>query len=131
MRFRIYTLVDVTETNARRGQEIKAVNQQANFNTLYNVIGLRTNPTEFKVSSEELPVDSFRFGSRYKGKHRVWTIEFVVEAEQSTDIDIMENDFDLVPIITGLDETAKLDKGMFVTLSNNGRTNIIFERIDK
>lgn len=131
MRFRIKTLVDVTETNARKGQDPIQVDQQANFNTLYNAVGLRTNPTEFKVTSETEDLKGQGFGSNYKGKQRVWTIEFYVEADQSTSVEFMNADFDLIPIITGLTETAILDKGLFITLSNHGRTNIVFERIDK
>lgn len=131
MRFRIKTLVDVTETNARKGQDPLSSNQQANFNTLYNTIGLRSNPTEFVITVEKVDLKNLGFGSNYKGKHNVWTVEFYVEAEESTNIEFMKSDFDLIPIITGLTETAELDKGLFDTLSNHSRTNILFERIDK
>jgi hypothetical protein len=131
MRFRIKTLVDVTETNARKGQEPLLVNQQANFNTLYNTIGLRTNPTNFKVYSNVEDIKGLGFGENYKGRQRVWTIDFFVEADYSTSVDSMTSDFDLIPIITDLEETANLDKGLFITHSNHGRTNIVFEEIDK
>lgn len=131
MRFIIKTLVDVTETNARKGEDPLAVKQQANFNTLYNTIGLRTNPTEFSVTLENKSVAGLGFGSKFKGKQNVWQVEFFVEAEDSTDVELMKQDFDLVPVITELNETAKLEKGLFITLSNHGNTNIIFERIDK
>lgn len=131
MRFQLRTLVDITETNARKGQDPKLVDQQANYNTLYNTIGLRTNPTDFDISVEKVDLKDMGFGSNYKGKHNVWTVRFYVEAEESTSIELMTNDFDMIPIITGLDETVKLDKGMFVTHSNHGRTNIVFEKIDK
>ena len=131
MRFRLQTLVDVTETNARKGQDPVQVDQQANFNTMYNTIGLRTNPTDFKITSITKALKSLGFGSNYKGKQKVWTVEFYVEAEDSTTVELMKDDFDLVPIITGLEETADLDRGLFITHSNHGRTNIIFEQIDK
>lgn len=131
MRFRIKTLVDVTETNARRGEDPLKVNQQANFNTLYNTIGLRTNPTDFTVSFEKEKVEGLGFGSNFKNKQTVWTVEFFVEADLSTNIELMTQDFDLVPIISGLNETVKLDKDLFITSSNHGRTNIVFEQIDK
>ncbi|MEK9894754.1 MAG: hypothetical protein VW454_07305 [Pelagibacteraceae bacterium] len=38
MRFKVKTLVDVTETNAPRGTDDLLVKQQQNFNTFYNVI---------------------------------------------------------------------------------------------
>lgn len=131
MRFKIQTLVDVTETNARRGQDQKQLNQQANFNTLYNTVGLRSNPTQFSITSDVIDVTKLGFGSKFKGKHRVWTVEFIIEADKSTNVDFMISDFDLVPIITELDETANLEKGLFITSSNHGNTNIIFEQIDK
>jgi hypothetical protein len=129
MIFKAYTLVDVTQTNARRYDAPKLVNQQANFNTFYNTIGLRTNATEFEITVEEVSIAKLGFGSNYKGKQKVWTIEFYVEAEGSTTVDLLDNDFDLVPIITNLDETVDLDKGLFITCSNHGRRNIIFEQV--
>jgi hypothetical protein len=130
MKFMLYTLVDVTETNARRGQGTKEVNQQANFDTMYNVIGLRTNPTDFEVSVINDSLDEYGFGSKFKGKHNIWKVYFYIEADESTSLEILQDDFDLVPIITNLDETAKLQNDVFVTKSNEKR-NIIFERIDK
>ena len=131
MKFQLQTLIDVTETNARKGEELLQVNQQANYNTMYNTIGLRTNPTEFKVSVENIDLKGLGFGSQYKGKHNVWTVEFFVEAEESTNINLLINDFDLVPVITGLTETVSIDKELFITSSNPKVTNIIFYEDDK
>ena len=131
MRFIITTLVDVTKTDARRHDDRKLVNQQANFNTLYNTIGLRTNPTEFNVTNIEDDLSTYEFGKHYNGTHKIWTIEFFVEAEDSTSVELLISDFDLVPVITDLDETVKLDKGMFVTSTKSNLTNTIFSRVDK
>jgi hypothetical protein len=131
MRFIITTLVDVTKTDARRHDDKLLVNQQANFNTLYNTVGLRTNPTEFVVSTIEDNLASYNFGKKYSGTHKIWTIEFFVEAQDSTSVELLETDFDLVPVITNLDETVVLDKGMFVTSPKSNVTNTIFSRIDK
>jgi hypothetical protein len=128
MRFKIKTLVDITETNAPRGTDSLLVKQQQNFNSFYNVIGLRTNPINFVVTVEE--EDTSKFGSIYKGKQKVWTAEFEVEAEDSTSVEIMENDFDLVPVLDNLTETVKEQK-MFITHSNPKKTNIILKRLDK
>ena len=130
MRFKIQTLVDVSQTFARKGvDDQKSIKQQANFNTLYNVIGLRSNPTEFDVSVKEVSITSLGFGKNYKGKQNVWTVEFTIEHEDSLTLDMLENDFDLVPFIANLDETAEHPKALFTTLSNNGYRNIIFEQI--
>ena len=132
MRFRIETLVDVTQTNARKGvDDQKSVKQQANFNTLYNVIGLRSNPTEFNISTENKSVTGLGFGKKYKGKHNVWTVDFTIEQEDSLTLDMLETDFDLVPFIDKLDETAEHPKALFTTLSNNGLRNIFFQKLDK
>jgi hypothetical protein len=128
--FIIKTLVDVTQTNARKGTaEPHQVKQQANFNTLYNVIGLRSNPTNFKISVSEETVS--QFGTHYKGKHNVWTVKFTIETEGSLTLDMLEQDFDLVPFIINLDETATQPVNTFTTLSNNGFRNIIFDLDDK
>ena len=131
MIFKAYTLVDITQTNARRHDAPLLVNQQANFNTFYNTVGLRTNPTDFKVTVEECKLTELekKFGTNFKGKQKVWTAEFYVEAEESTSVELLDADFDLVPVITNLNETAKLDKGIFITQSNHGRRNIFFERV--
>lgn len=127
MRFRIKTLVDITETNAPRGTDPLMVKQQQNFNSFYNVIGLRTNPTDFVIEVKES--NDKDFGSDYKGKHNVWTAEFFVEAEGSTSEEIMTDDFDLVPVLSGLTETAENQKMFFS--KDPKKTNIIIERLDK
>jgi len=43
MKFTLTTVVDITETRARRGEDKKQVNQQANYNTMFQTIGLRVN----------------------------------------------------------------------------------------
>jgi len=128
--FTIKTLVDVTQTNARKGtDEPHQVKQQANFNTLYNVIGLRSNPTDFHISVNKESTE--QFGKHYKGNHNVWTVKFTIETEGSLTLDMLEQDFDLVPFIHNLDETATQPVNTFTTLSNNGFRNIIFNLDDK
>jgi|TARA_B110000908_G_scaffold133630_1_gene157647 hypothetical protein len=131
MKFQIQTLVDVTQTHARRHDDKTLVNQQANFNSLYNTIGLRTNPTEFTVTVVEENTKTYGFGKKYSGKHKIWIVDFEVEAEASTSVENMEEDFDLVPVIVDLHETAQLDKNMFVTSKKSTLTNVIFTRTDK
>jgi hypothetical protein len=129
MKFQIKTLIDVTQTNARKGQDKKLVNQQDNFNTLYNTIGLRSNPTDFVISVDKESCKDF--GSIYKNKHNVWTVEFTVEQELSTEVSFMVEDFEYVPVILGLDETISVDKSMFITYKNPSKCNIIFNQLDK
>ena len=77
MRFTIHTVVDITETNARRGQADKlSLDQQANYNTLIQTIGLRANVDPIDLTESIKDVSKLAFGDAIKGKQRVWTFEF-------------------------------------------------------
>ena len=131
MRFKIHTVVDITETNARRGQADKvSLDQQANYNTLIQTIGLRVNADPISLTTDIIDVSKIRFGDAIKGKQRVWTFEFDNPYEGALSVDMLNNDFDLVPIITNLNETANIHNSIFCTKNPNDR-NIIFEEIDK
>lgn len=131
MRFRLYTLVDITETGARRGDDPKAARQQQNFLTVLQTIGLRVNPTYTRSPQilEDTP-SRLGLGKNYKNKQRVWQFDFEIEFEGALDLDILNTDFNLIPVIDGLDETAKFDNSVFIT-QNPQKSNIIFEIDDK
>ena len=129
MRFNIHTLFDITETRARKGDDSFKVRQQQNYLSILNTIGLRVNPTYLSqptVKEQELK----GFGTDYKGPQRVWSYTFDVDYEGALDIDIMINDFDLCPIITGLEETVDINPSVIRT-RDKAKTNIIFELDDK
>ena len=130
MKFRIQTLIDITETGARRQDNDKrAYKQQANFQTLLQTIGIRVNPYyENSPGFEELSIGKIGFGDKYKGKHKVWTFNFYIEYEGGLDINMLTSDFDLIPIILGLEETIKADKALFRT--SGSETNILFSIVD-
>ena len=131
MRFIIHTVVDITETNARRGQADKlSLDQQANYNTLLQTIGLRANADPIGLSQSIKDVSDLGFGDAIKGKQRVWTFEFDNPYEGALTIDTLNDDFDLVPVITNLNETANINNSIFCTKNPNDR-NIIFQQIDK
>ena len=131
MRFIIHTLVDITETGARRGEEPKQYRQQQNFLTVMQTIGLRVNPTYVAAPEvvKEVP-SKLGMGTSYKSKQSVWKYVFDIEYEGALDIDTLINDFDLIPIITQLDETAKFENAHFLT-KNTALTNISFQIDDK
>jgi len=129
MRFHIHTLFDITETRARKGDDGYKVKQQQNYLSLLNTIGLRVNPTYVhEPVCKEKTIKGF--GSEYKGKHKVWTYTFDVDYEGALTLDIMFDDFDLCPIITGLDETVDIEVPIIRT-KDKAKTNIIFELEDK
>jgi hypothetical protein len=128
MKFRIYTLVDVTETGARRGDG-SAYHQQQNYMSLIQTVGIRANPSNFIVDTEKGSIAKLKFGSNYKGTQQYWIVEFEIEYGESS-VEFLEQDFNLVPFNTELDETVTFDKNVFLT-ADLKHTNIFFEKLDK
>lgn len=124
MEFRILTLIDITETGQHRGPDKKLVGQQSNYNSLVQTIGLRANPTPKGTIQHEGKVDSLGFGSNFKGKHKYWEFLFDIEYGDIS-LDHMQEDFNLIPIVSGLDETAKIDIPVFDT-KNEKTKNVVF-----
>ena len=57
-------------------------------------------------------LDNYEFGEMYTGKQRVWSFAFTVEHEnvfyyKNDPLYYLEESFDQVPIICGLEETAR------------------------
>lgn len=116
--FTAITLVDITKTGVTRhrvGQEFER-DQQRNWETVIQCIGLRAQPLSINgpyciddcmIDSDELSC----FGEMYSGKQRVWAFTFAVEHDDVFLVDGnpvggLEKDFEQVPIIAGLTETA-------------------------
>ena len=130
MKIMLTTVVDITETHARRGDDKRLVNQQANYNTTIQTIGLRVNIQPLSCVSHVGDVSKFGFGANIKSKQRYWEFTFDNEYEDSLTLDMLESDFDLVPIITGLDETANITNNIFRTKHPND-TNIVFKIVEE
>jgi hypothetical protein len=119
-----YTLIDVTNTGVFRPSTDLIVerNQQRNWETVMQTVGLRTqlidvispkNPKTVSLAGHE-------FGSYYRDSQRCWKFMFFVEhpdvfgpVEDPTRF--LEQDFNEVPVITGLTETAALPDPVFYT----------------
>ncbi|MDA9953462.1 hypothetical protein N9D61_03875 [Planktomarina sp.] len=131
MNFRINTLIDITETKARRQDNDKfAYKQQANFQTLLQTLGLRTQVFyNNSPSFDKLSTSKFNFSDKYIGKQNVWTFDFYIEYEDGLSLDMLTEDFDLIPIITGLNETIDTDKALFRTTGKD--KNILFSVNDQ
>jgi len=129
MKFKLYTLADITPTGARRGAGVPYYQEQ-NYMTAVQTIGIRTNPIDVSVTHEDRTVGNLPFGKKYKGKQRVWCLEFGVDSNGAHGIDMLTADFDLVPFNNELDETAKFENALFVT-NNDELCNIFFEDQDK
>ena len=131
-----YTLVDITATGVTRfrpEQEFER-NQQRNWETVLQAIGLRTQPLMIQgpVTTESNVNDGWQFGEYYQGEHKIWAWTFAVE---HTDVFLMEDDplgalvkdFEQIPIIQGLNETARFMLPIFYP--HGAIKNIYFKRL--
>ena len=122
-KFIIQTLIDITNTGLHRGTDRIKVHQQQNFDTTINTIGLRLNCMPISVTNKKQSITNLGFGSLYKGSQMVWTFEF------GTEFYMLEQDFHLIPVITRLNETIKINTSVLDT-SGNATRNITFKCVD-
>ena len=111
-----YTLVDITSTGVTRyrADQEHQRNQQRNWETVLQTLGLRTQPLLIKgpIVTESNLADGWDFGEYFQGRHKIWVWTFAVE---HADIFLTDNDplgglrkdFEQVPFVQGLDETAR------------------------
>ncbi|CAB4133331.1 hypothetical protein UFOVP257_139 [uncultured Caudovirales phage] len=110
------TLVDITATGVTRHrteQELER-NQQRNWETVLQCIGLRSQPQliEGPICREYLIDETTRFGEMYHGLQKCWIFTFGVDSEDvfllnDDPVGGLDKDFAQVPIICGLEETAR------------------------
>lgn len=116
--FQLFTLVDITATGVVRsnGDRDLERNQQRNFETVLQVLSLRTQPHIIKFP-ETIQVDEHHgvqwFGEMYRGQPQtVWYMYFTADHPGAYDTEEgvlagLYKDFEQVPIITNLSETAR------------------------
>ena len=112
-----YTLIDITATGVRRdntNQEIER-NQQRNWETILQCISLRATPVNIQPPVEGIVsnLNVLKFGDFYQGEHqKFWTWTWATETAEVYDLPEkplggLLQDFEQVPVVTGLTETAK------------------------
>lgn len=125
-RYRITTLVDITRSNANRVESnLIKIGQQANFNTILQTIGLRSNVTwvtDPKMENGTLP-------DPFQGKATYWQWEIDCEREQIFERDgdpvgLLKDDLHCVPVVADLKNTVDIDPAIFDTKTNNFNTYI-------
>ena len=124
-----WTLADISKTNFTRKpdseHEIKLRNQQRNYETFLQLIGMRNQPTVviYPTIMEDYNINNLPFGENYLQsvgfKYNVWMFAFEVEqptafTNERGPLMALMDDFNEIPILTGLDETAKIN-GMIMT----------------
>ena len=104
----LITLIDISETGVKHGDG-KYRDQQRNWETVLQVLGLKTQPIilegPLKLENVEL-VTPGMFGDFYEGKHSVWAFKFTSDTDVYS-LEQLHEAFEQVPIILGLDETAR------------------------
>jgi len=118
-----WTLADITSTGYTRRpsniKESKKRNQQRNYETFLQLISMRNQPTVViePTMMNDRDITVMPFGKSYFQdlgfKYNVWMFAFECEQETvfsnaSSQLGMLLDDFDGVPIITDLDENAKI-----------------------
>jgi hypothetical protein len=114
--FTCITLIDITPTGITKGSG-DARDQQRNWETVLQVLGLKTQPliVNQPVCWTNEQMESFEFGEFYEGRNNVWAFQFRGERDDFYTVDQLNEDFDQVPIVLGLDETARFLLPIFHT----------------
>jgi hypothetical protein len=114
--FQGFSLVDITPTGVIRSNDQNSVerNQQRNWETVLQCIGLRTQPQHIQPPQlcENHNLDWHKFGEFYSNQQHIWTWCWAVESEGIYDLPNeplggLLRDFEQVPVVTGLTETAR------------------------
>jgi hypothetical protein len=110
-----YSLVDITATGVVRTQDHDNIerNQQRNWETVLQCMGLRTQPHNVTLPIKtKINLDILEFGDFYTGEQTVWSWSWTVEQTgvynlPGQPLGGLIKDFEQVPIVTGLSETAR------------------------
>jgi hypothetical protein len=108
------SLVDITATRVIRSQNSDDLkrNQQRNWETVLQCMGLRTQALYIDAPTvHEIDLEYCNFGEFYSGVHKVWMWKWSTESSEVYDLPGeplagLHRDFEQVPVITGLSETA-------------------------
>ena len=141
--YRIHTLVDITENgNIKKAFPFKtnagemihdkhtlaiARDQNSNFNTMLQLLQMRTNITwEQPPQKLELPtLGNYGFGSYYDGKQPTWHFQFFAEqgdvyGDMVDPTENLQDDFNLVPVLSNCTNTANFPTHTFITRELSG-----------
>lgn len=109
-----------------RSTDDKAVGQYANYMTFENSLQLRSNVNIVTGPvSEKMDISNLKFGNAYKGEHTVWSTVVEPDFPDAVKQELLEEDFDLIPMILGLEETINIKTGVYRT-TDPDYTNILF-----
>jgi hypothetical protein len=113
------TLFDIT-----RNGDYHAADQLKNWHTLLQAINLQSIPTIQSYPKRLFRnIDGLGFGTKYDGYQELWMFDFDID-NFDNDLTLLKSNIDMIPMITGLEETAEnLDQ---YTISHDDNQNIVF-----
>ena len=123
-RYRLITLIDITHSPLSRGEtDAVKLGQQANFNSLLQVIGLRSNVEWNKAPHKH----TGRLPDPAEGKATHWIWEFDCEREDvflkvDDPVGLLKDDLHGVPVISELENSENIDPAAFQTSNGNQNT---------
>lgn len=120
---RCYTLIDITPTGftakPKTPEEIIRRNQQRNYETFQQLISLRAQPSVIHkpIRIDDVQIEEHIFGNYYMPSlfpYTVWMFDFESEhmdsyADNKSPVGSLIQDFNGIPIIDNLAETAKIN----------------------
>ena len=115
-----FTLIDITPTGVINysPQNEQKRNQQRNWETIQQILSLRTQPTILETDDFVADIKDYNFGINYVGEHHIWTFKFGVDyadiyQEGADKFGLVKQDFKITPVILNLTETTKPEVAMF------------------
>ncbi len=123
-RYKIVTLVDITRADPEKKEADKfKLSQQANFNSLLQAIGLRSNVVWHRNPKKETGSLPDKIGG--KATHWIW--EFDCEQEDvflkdGDPVGLLKEDVHGVPVIDLLENSADISPAAFQTRNGNQNT---------
>ena len=123
-RYRIVTLIDITRSQPVREETDKTLlGQQANFNSLLQAIGLRSNVEWWRDPKKH----TGRLPEPAVGKATHWTWEFDCERDEvflqdNDPVYLLVHDLNHVPVITDLENSEDISPAAFQTQGKNINT---------
>lgn len=118
----IKTLVDITKPNVQRpgqGSQLEQ-NQYKNWITFQQCLGLRSIISFDDLPQvEEIEIKDTGFGSKHKGKHKVWSFTFypdrsyAYQDDDGNNVGLLHQDLHQVPVIEKLTETINIARAVF------------------
>jgi len=121
MEYKLYTLVDITNTKQYRHETNKQKEfwQEQNFNTIIQTLNIRSN-ISYHYGPEQFEVGGRAIGFDTDDIIRVWRFDFSTQSDNiyataKDPVGLLKEDFMAVPYIKGLNEAMEQQYAVFNT----------------